>query len=244
MTAEYDPIVRQYRQSKELPFRVYSEIPNHLLLLGDMTGLAVLDVACGEGFYTRLIRTGGAARAVGVDVSPAMIELARQQEADQPLGIEYLPVSAEKMPVLEAFDLVTTAFLFNTAPDRATLAAMARSLATNLKRGGRFVATLGDLCRWPQVDYRAYGMVTDIREALPEGAPYQITFPLDDDSFTITDFAWSHAAYEEALSAAGFEAIRWLSPTIAEEGLARFGAAYWQTYLGFPPVVRLEARRR
>jgi toxoflavin synthase len=244
LTAEYDPIVRQYRRSKELPFRVYSEIPNHLESLGDLTGLAVLDVACGEGFYTRLIRSGGAARAVGVDISLAMIELARQQEVESPLGIEYSRVAAEQMPPLGAFDLVSTAFLFNTAPDQATLEAMARSLAANLKPGGRLVATLGDLCRWPHVDYRAYGMSTALDNPLPEGAPYQITFLLDDDSFTITDFAWSHGACEKALRAAGFDAVRWEPPTITADGITQLGEAFWQTYLTYPPVVRLEARRR
>lgn len=244
MAAEYDPIALQYRRSKELPFRVYSEVPNHLESLGNPAGMSVLDVACGDGFYTRLIRKAGAAHVVGVDVSREMIELARGQEADEPLGIEYLQISAEQMPTLGPFDLVSAAFLFNTAPDRDTLEAMAKALAANLKPGGRLVFTLGDVCRWPRVDYRPYGMATDIREPLPEGAPYQITFLLDDDSFTITDYAWSHAACEGALAVAGFEAIRWLMPTITVEGLGRFGEEFWRTYLTFPPVVRLEACRR
>ena len=71
MAAEYDDLVRQYQRSKELPFRVYSEIPDHLELLGDLRGRSVLDLACGEGFYTRLIKKAGADRVVGVDLSGA-----------------------------------------------------------------------------------------------------------------------------------------------------------------------------
>ena len=66
MSPEYDSLVRAYQRSKTLPFRVYSEIPNHLELLGDLRGRSVIDLACGEGFYTRLIRQSGAARVVGV----------------------------------------------------------------------------------------------------------------------------------------------------------------------------------
>jgi ubiquinone/menaquinone biosynthesis C-methylase UbiE len=40
----------------------------------------VLDLACGEGFYTRRIKQRDAARVVGVDVSQPMIELARAEE--------------------------------------------------------------------------------------------------------------------------------------------------------------------
>lgn len=244
MSAEYDPIVRQYRRSKELPFRVFSEIPNHLELMGPVGGLAVLDVACGEGFYTRLIREAGAARVVGVDVSAGMIDLARRQETERPLGIEFVLVSADAMPEIGLFDIVANAFLFNTAADRQSLAGMAGCLAANLKPGGRLVATLGDLCRWPRVDYRPYGMATEIEAPLAEGAPYQITFLMDDDTFSITDFAWSHGAIEDVLRAAGFDEISWRSPTITAEGMVRFGEEFWQTYLKSPPVVRLQARLR
>lgn len=242
MPAEYDAVARQYCRSKQLPFRVYSEMPDHLESLGNLSGSAVLDVACGDGFYSRPIRERGAARVVGVDISPAMIALARKQETERPMGIEYIVASAEHMPDMDVFDLVTTAYLFNTAPDHDTLAAMAQSLAAKLKPGGRLVATLGDLCRWPGVDYRAYGMTTEFHAPLPEGAPYTIGFLLDEDSFTIRDFAWSHAAYEAALTSAGFGAFHWKLPTITPEGIARFGPAFWQTYLTCPPVVRLEAR--
>jgi 2-polyprenyl-3-methyl-5-hydroxy-6-metoxy-1,4-benzoquinol methylase len=60
-----------------------------LEVLGDLTGLSVLDLACGEGYYSRLFRANGASRVVGVDLSEKMIELARASEAQSPLGIEY-----------------------------------------------------------------------------------------------------------------------------------------------------------
>ena len=88
-TAEYNRFSRQYQRSKELPFRVYSEMPDHLELIGDVRGLDVLDLACGEGFYTGRIKAAGAARAEGVDLSSAMVELARDQEAHEPRGIVY-----------------------------------------------------------------------------------------------------------------------------------------------------------
>lgn len=243
MTAEYDPLVRQYRRSKDLPFRVYSEIPDHLTLLGDVRGMSVLDLACGEGFYTRFIRQAGAARAVGVDISEGMIDLALAQERDEPLGIEYLARPAQEMLALGTFDVVSAAYLFNPAPDLETLAGMARSVAGNLRPGGRLVATLGDLSNQPGIDFRPYGMATDIPAPLPDGAPYEITFLLDEDTFTITDFAWSRCIIEEVLKGAGLTGCRWLNPTISPAGLASLGRDFWQTYLDHPPVVRLEAVR-
>ena len=76
MPAQYDAIAREYQRTKESPLRRHVEAYSFFQMLGDVSGLAVLDLACGEGFYTRLIRQAGAASAVGVDISSEMIALA------------------------------------------------------------------------------------------------------------------------------------------------------------------------
>ena len=53
-----------------------------------------MDVACGFGFYTRLLKQRGAAQVIGVDISPEMVRLAHQQEQADPLGI----IEVEKAP--------------------------------------------------------------------------------------------------------------------------------------------------
>lgn len=244
MTPEYDSLVRAYQRSKSMPFRVYSEIPNHLESLGDLHGRNVLDLACGEGFYTRLIKQAGAARVVGVDVSPEMIELARQQEQQSPAGIEYFAAAAESIPDMGVFDVVSAAYLLNCAPDRSSLNGMTQAISQSLVPGGRFVATIGDLGRWPGVDYSVYGMATNVTADMPDGAPYQITFLLDDDTFTITDFNHSKATYEAACQAAGLEVLAWRTCTVNEEGMCRYGAPFWKTWISQPCLLRLEAAKR
>ena len=243
MAAEYDVLVRQYQRSKELPFRVFSEIPDHLDLLGDLHGRSVLDLACGEGFYTRLIKKAGADRVVGVDLSGQMIAMARQQEADEPMGIVYLAGPVEGLEPMEPFDVVSAAFLLNCAPTRSNLAAMARTIAANLVPGGRLVATISNIGQWPGVDYTPYGMATDVTRPLDDGEPYHITFLLDDDAFTIENFAYSHATYKAAVGEAGLTNIQWHSPRVTPEGLAAFGPGFWHVYLSYPPILRLSAER-
>ena len=79
--AEYDSIAREYRESKGLAFREHVERYTLFELLGDVRGKTVLDLACGDGFYTRLLRQAGAAEVTGVDVSEGMIELAEDRGA-------------------------------------------------------------------------------------------------------------------------------------------------------------------
>jgi SAM-dependent methyltransferase len=212
-------------------------------LLGDLHGQSVLDLACGEGFYTRLIRRAGADRVVGVDLSENMIAWAREQEEADPLGIDYVCGPAEGLGSVGPFDVVSAAFLLNNAPDVATLDAMARAIAMNLKPGGRAVLTNSNFGTWPGTDYSPYGMVDDVREPIAEGTPYRITFLLDEDTFTLVNYAYSHATYEAALRRAGLIDVVSHTPRIADEGLAAHPPGFWDTYLARPPIMRISAVR-
>src|SRR5437868_13219266 len=97
MTTDYNPIAGQYKRSKQQPWRTYIESFSLMGLIGDPTGKSVLDVACGEGFYTRMIRQKGALKVTGVDLSQGMIELARKQEAEHQQGIDYLVGDARQL---------------------------------------------------------------------------------------------------------------------------------------------------
>ena len=69
-------------------YREHFNNPAMLAFIGDLAGKTVLDAGCGEGHNTRLLARHGA-RVVGVDISAKMIELARQEEEREPLGIRY-----------------------------------------------------------------------------------------------------------------------------------------------------------
>src|SRR5579871_371515 len=106
MRAYYDQIAEQYRKAKRQSWRMHIEHHTLFSLLGDLHGKSVLDLACGEGFYSRFIKRAGASRVVGVDLSGGMIELAREQERSEPLGVSYLVHDAATLDLGEKFDLV------------------------------------------------------------------------------------------------------------------------------------------
>ena len=56
-----------------------------------------MNVACGDGYYTRAMKRQGAARVMGIDSSPTMITYATREEEIHPLGIEYVVGAAEAM---------------------------------------------------------------------------------------------------------------------------------------------------
>ena len=67
MTTDYDPIAEQYKRFKLQPWRSCIESFTLMELIGDPSGQPVIDIACGEGFYSRLIRQRGAAKVLGID---------------------------------------------------------------------------------------------------------------------------------------------------------------------------------
>lgn len=57
--------------------------------LGPLSNEDVIDLACGEGFYTRKFRALTTGRVYGVDFSENMISLAKYQLAQEPMNINF-----------------------------------------------------------------------------------------------------------------------------------------------------------
>lgn len=241
-TTDYDPIAEQYKRSKQQPWRTFIECFTLLELIGDPRGMAVLDVACGEGFYTRMVRQRGAARVLGIDLSQGMIDLARQQEAEHRLGIDYVVGDACELPGGGEFDLVVSAYLLNYARNHEELQSMCDGIARSLKTGGRFVTVNCNpaLPFSTAPSYRKYGFETSVPGAWQEGAQIKWTFYLDDGAFEIENYHLNVAAHERAFRQAGFQEIRWHAPRLSPHGLTSGELDFWSGFLEHPPVAFIE----
>ena len=171
MTGTYDKIARQYQKSKTLPFRQYIEWYTCKKLLGDLSGHSVLDLACGDGFYSRRILERGAGFVVGVDISRVMIELARKKNTAAAGSIEYIQGDVLDQKKYGEFDLVVASYLLNYARTPEQLSDMCRTIAINLKPGGRFVSINNNPDQSPAsfIFCRKYGFTKTISEPLQNG---------------------------------------------------------------------------
>jgi ubiquinone/menaquinone biosynthesis C-methylase UbiE len=100
-------------------------------------GEQVLDVACGTGVVARsivpLVRPGG--KVVGLDVNPAMLEVACRQFSEYCAEIDWREGRAEQLPILaKTFDLVVCQQGLQFFQDRL---AAAREMHRVLRDGGR-----------------------------------------------------------------------------------------------------------
>ena len=242
MVAYYNTIAQQYQKSKELPKGLNIDVHTYFHLLGDIAGKSILDLGCGEGFYTRKFKQKGAATVVGVDISEKMIELARQEEAREPLGIEYVIGDVCKLDKIGSFDLVVASYLLNCAKTKEQLLKMCQSIYANLKPGGRFVSINDNVEQLPE-SYpicKKYGFTKSISEPLQEGTPITLTFSVDGQKFSLIDYYLSKATYEWAFRSVGFKEIRWQKPIVSPEGVKKFGQEFWQDFLDYAPMVGIE----
>lgn len=89
-----------------------AEWPALSALLPDMTGLRVLDLGCGFGWFARWARQQGAASVTAIDVSANM--LARAAEMTRDPAITYLRADLEALDVpAGSFDLAFSSLTFH-----------------------------------------------------------------------------------------------------------------------------------
>jgi len=130
-----------------------------------IAGARVADVGCGGGLLAEALAQRGA-RVTGIDLSPAMIEVARLHAAGQALAIEYHLQAAADLAAAQpaAFDLVCCMELAEHVPDPAELVA---ALAQLLRPGGAlFISTIN---RTPQAYFGAIVAAEYLLRLVPRG---------------------------------------------------------------------------
>ena len=232
MTTNYNDLSDRYDQTKISPLRKYVDEFTLLEVLGNVRGKSVLDLACGDGHYTRLVKAQGAAYVVGVDISRAMIAAARSQEQQAPLGLEYQVKDVIELEEIGSFDIALAVYLFPYAATRKQLGGMCGSIYRNLTAGGKLVAATMNpaVTETDLPGYQKYGVNVTAPSGLQDGAAITASLEIPTGAVDISAFHWARATYEQVLKEAGFQDITWHSMEVPDEAIQRYGQDYWQTY--------------
>jgi toxoflavin synthase len=229
-TAQYDHIGSKYDEYARTATQKRAERYTFFRMVGALDGQRVLDLACGFGFYTRLLKQHGAAQVIGVDISPEMIRLANQQEQAEPLGIAYQVGDAVTLSRLGRFDLVTAVYLLNYATSQEQLLGMFRSAYDNLVVGGRFIAyTVNPAFTLHKPNSTKYGVTVLHEEPEEDRYACEAEF-VTEPPFRVRWYRWSQATYEWAMKEAGFQAFAWHPSEVAPADIAHYGKAYWRDF--------------
>lgn len=111
-------------------------MPNILRLLSPQKGKTILDLACGQGFFSRELAKAGAS-VIGVDISSELIALAKEKRG----GVEYHVSSAENLSFLkdECVDAVVSVLAVQNFKN---IAPVFKEACRVLRKGGTFVMVL------------------------------------------------------------------------------------------------------
>jgi ubiquinone/menaquinone biosynthesis C-methylase UbiE len=200
-------------------------------VIGDVGGLRVLEVACGNGRLARRMARRGAT-VTAVDASEGMILHAREREAEAPTGTDYRVADAAGLGSLAdgSFDLVVAGMaLMDIADAQGAL----REVGRALRVGGRLVASMIHPCFdtgeenscWVAERYayetRVFRKVGRYREIFEHSAGWRVGGHQDPQAVMKTPYyhrplSW----YFRALKAAGLAVIAFEEPEPTGEFVA------------------------
>ena len=79
---------------------------SQIKVLPKLTGLEVIELGCGTAYFGAWLKKHGAKRVLGVDITPAQLDTAREMNEKFGLGLEFLKANAEAVPLPdESFDM-------------------------------------------------------------------------------------------------------------------------------------------
>lgn len=243
--AEYDKIAKQYEEAatEKRNHRRYVLIPTFIHFLGDVNNKSVLDLACGEGFWTRLVKKMGANTVTGIDISKEMIRLALKKEKETSYGIEYIVQDITKLQKIGEFDLITAIFLLHYAKTKDELLKMCKNIYKNLKNKGKFIGIINNPSNPLQYD-KKYDFTVTTKEPLKEGDTLTTKiFANGNEICSFKIYFWKKETYEQAFKKAGFKTVKWYKPIISQEGIKKLGYDFWRDYLENPTNKVLECKK-
>lgn len=194
------------------------EWPAERALIGDVTGLTVLDAGCGNGSkVTQLVREGAAA-GVGVDIAGNFV--------DQTPGVDLVRADLSDLTLVpevarHRFDRVMFLQSFGYAQDPVVALRAARELLTD---DGFIIVTRTQPIRYAL--QRAEENGTTVGEEYFSTERFAYRHGNWDDSVTLTKRPYTMSDLLNSFSAAGLWLERTVEPWMSPEVAARFSEKY------------------
>lgn len=140
MPASWDEVAEDYHKTVGDTGDSYHRIfvnPVIFEILGDVKNKSILDLACGQGYLSRILAKKGA-NVIGLDVSKKMLQIAMASEESDPLGIRYIHSSSGEMSDITdvSIDWIVSTFGFH---DIREIGDTIQECSRVLKKGGKIV---------------------------------------------------------------------------------------------------------
>ncbi|TSC86524.1 MAG: hypothetical protein G01um10148_510 [Parcubacteria group bacterium Gr01-1014_8] len=218
--------------------------PGLLSALGGLRGKHVLDVACGQGFFSRALQKEGA-QVTGIDIAPELIDIAKKAG---PADIAYVVASADRIPLSDVtYDIAICVLALQNIKN---LSGTLEQVSKLLKKGGVFAIVLNHPAfRIPRRS--SWGYDPDIKVQFrrldgyfSESSHMIQMHPGSDPSATTLSYHRPLQTYVAALAKHGFSIVgleEWVSHRKSEKGPR--SEAEDRSRKEFPLFLMLKARK-
>ncbi len=219
--------------------KVTIRMPAFLQSFGNVAGKHLLDLGCGDGYYSRLFAEKGAT-VTGVDFSETFIDLAKQREAENPLGVTYVQGNIASMPFLpdESIDMAIADMVFVTIPTQEAYIKSIGEVFRILKKGGVILVSKGHPANFNRKNTSAHYLLSYDAEPsyFDSLTPQHVTIKIGD-----TDVSWTnyHRTLEDFINpwiTKGFVVTQIIEPQPTEEAVSEY-PEHLGTTRSIPPFI-------
>lgn len=242
---QYDILAKEYLKTNDTILKKYVTVETIFHALDPIVDKNILDLGCGNGYFCRLYKKLGAKRVVGLDISEKQIQLAKKEELQKPLGIQYCVKDiTSKLEFESEFDIITAIFLLNYIENKEDITRLAENVSRSLRIGGTFVATIVNPDIKPPY-LKKYGRtITANEDRLEDGKKFKVSFWDDNEkhAFDATCVNWSIESYQKSFSNFHLD-MNWQHPRISSEGIRKLGSKFWSEFLANPYFLLLTCNK-
>jgi SAM-dependent methyltransferase len=170
----YNEFASQYAEMIERQEKAAEYPPNmaqFLEVVGDVSGLTVLDAGCGEGYLSRILAKRGA-NVTGIDIATRLVEIARAKDPEGEITYQIADLCQPLSSAYQQhFDLIASFFVFNDVYDYQGFLS---TMGSVIRRAGRLVIFMNNpyslMLRGHLTDYfAASGQALSYRGMAAEG---------------------------------------------------------------------------
>ena len=226
---EWGSVAKTY--SKPHIRKEYIRKPLIIAALGNVKGKRIIDLGCGDGYYSRILAKKGA-KVVGVDFSKQSILLAKKMEKRTPLGIDYYQSDISNLSFLKKnnFDFAIADMVFVTVSNQKKYIKIAKEVYRVLKPNGEIIISKGHPANFNRKEKSKHYKLTYKKEPsyFDSLTPQKIVMNIDGKKATWTNY---HRTLEDFLRPwliFGFVITDIFEPKPSNEALKKF-----QEYLSF-----------
>jgi trans-aconitate methyltransferase len=242
MSNDYNVLGNTYSRSSFKADKRYSILPTVLKLIGDIsqTSKVILDLGCGDGFFTAPIAERfPLARVIGIDNSKVQLEKAKVHCVTYAnIELQDRDVFNEELPNA---NIIIAPFILNYISKSTKVESFFKKMYAHLSSEGVLIGVIDDPHNF---DNKKYGAIKRLKQRGDGQAIFIDLYDINQEFIcTLTSHFFKQATITSLLKEAGFE-VSWHEPIVSEEGVRVLGKEFWEGYSTHSELLYFLAKKK